>query len=244
MQTRNSRVLFSLTIALFVGCLAILAYGWTRLRETQAELARLRPEAEAAAGLREANRELEKLRVQADELDRLRKQTQEIHRLRGQYQEWQRLRDEYAALQQENAQLKAAQQQLSAQHQSLRGQFQSLVATRPQPATAAPAPPNPATWLGVSIQSLSENPQVQSQATGIRDGVIVSTVIPDGPAEASGLRAGDIITALDEKPMLTAQQLREEMMTRQIGQRVVLDVYRDGLILKLGVNSEAFPTAP
>jgi S1-C subfamily serine protease len=58
------------------------------------------------------------------------------------------------------------------------------------------------------------------------------------------LRAGDIITALDGNPMLTAQQLREEMRTKQIGERVVVDVYRDGLIHKLGINSEAFPTAP
>jgi C-terminal processing protease CtpA/Prc len=245
MQNRFSRIVTGSSLLLAAGCLVALAYGWTRLQEAEAELARLRPEAEAATELRAANRELEKNRVQVDELERLRKQTQEIHRLRGQYQEWQRLRDEYAALEQENAQLKASQQELAAQHQSLRGQFQSLVTARPQASAAATAAtPNPATWLGISIQSLAENPQAQSQATGIREGVVVTTVIPDGPAEAIGLRAGDIITALDGKPMLTAQQLREEMRSKQVGERVVVDVYRDGLIHKLGINTEAFPTAP
>jgi C-terminal processing protease CtpA/Prc len=245
MQNRLSRIVTGSSLLLLAGCLAALAYGWTRLQQAEAELARLRPHTNAAAELQEAHRELERLRPQADEVERLRKQTQEIHRLRGQYQEWQRLRDDAAALERENAQLKASHQELLAQHQSLRGQFQSLVTSRPQPSTAAAAvTPNPSTWLGISIQSLSENPQAQSQATGIRDGVIVTTVIPNGPAEAVGLRAGDIITALDDKPMLTAQQLREEMRAKQVGQRVVVDVYRDGLIHKLGVNSEAFPTAP
>jgi C-terminal processing protease CtpA/Prc len=242
MQNRFSRIVTGATLLLLAGCLAALAYGWTRLQEAEAELARMRPEAEAAAELREANRELEKLRVQADELERLRNQTQEIHRLRGQYQEWQRFKEEFTALERENAQLKASQKELASQHQSLRGQFQTLVTAMPQAATAA-TPPPPATWLGISIQSLSENSEAQSQATGIRDGVVVTTVIPNGPAEAIGLQAGDIITALDDKPMLTAQQLREEMRSKQVGQRVVVDVYRDGLIRKLGINSEAFPTA-
>jgi C-terminal processing protease CtpA/Prc len=243
MQNRFSKILAGSSVLLLAGLLAALAYSWTRLQEAEAELARLRPHAEAVAELEEASRELAKLRVQADELELLRKQTQEIHRLRGQYQEWQRLREAYAALEDENAQLRASQQDLAAQHQSLRGQVQSLVATRPQPPAAA-VPGNPATWLGISIQTLSENVQAQSEAPGIEHGVIVTTVIPNGPAEAVGLRAGDIITALDGDPMLTAQQLREEMRTKQIGERVVVDVYRDGLIHKLGINSEAFPTAP
>jgi C-terminal processing protease CtpA/Prc len=244
MQSRISKILAGLTVLLLAGCLAAFAYAWTRWQEAEQELARLRPNASAAEQLREANRELEKLRLQTDELDRLRKQTQEIHRLRGQYQEWQRLREEYAALERENAQLKAANQDLANQHQTLRGQVQSLVAARPQASAQTAQPPPPSTWLGISIQSLAENPEAQSQAPGVRDGVVVTTVIPNGPAEAAGLQTGDVITALDGKPMPSAQALREEMRAKQIGQRVVLDVHRDGLIHKIGVTSEAFPTAP
>jgi C-terminal processing protease CtpA/Prc len=243
MQNRFSKILAGSSVLLMVGALAAMTYGWTRLQRAESELARLRPHAAASAELQEANRELASLRAQAEELERLRKQTQEIHRLRGQYQEWQRLREAYAALEDENAQLRASQQDLAAQHHSLRGQVQSLVTTRPQPPAAA-VPVNPATWLGISIQTLSENVQALSEAPGIDNGVIVTTVIPNGPAERVGLRTGDIITALDGAAMLTAQQLREEMRTKQIGERVVVDVYRDGLIHKLGINSEAFPTAP
>jgi C-terminal processing protease CtpA/Prc len=241
MQRATLRTLIWFILALLVGCLGALAYGWTRLRQAEQEVSRLRPLAETVSRLQEENRALETLRVDADELERLRKQTQEIHKLRGQYQELQRVREQQAALERENEQLKAANQQLNAQHQSLRGQFQSAVATRANP-TPAQAVPNPPTWLGVAIQSLAENAQVKSQATGITDGVIVTSVVPNGPAEGVGLQAGDIIVALDGNPMSSAPQLREAMRTKQIGQRVVLDVYREGLIHKIGINTAPYPT--
>jgi C-terminal processing protease CtpA/Prc len=236
-----SRLLIGAGALALAGSLAGLGLLWVRLERLAAENRALRAEAGEARSLREANARLQRLEADADELQRLRRDTQEIHKLRAQHQDHLRRQEQLTALERENEQLKAANQQLTAQHQALRGQVQSLVTAGANPAPAAAVAPNPSAWLGVSIQSLSDLPQARSQAPGLPGGVVVTLVIPNGPAEGSGLQAGDIITALDGKPVLTAQQLRDEMRTRQIGQRVVADVYRNGLVYKVGVNAAPFP---
>ncbi len=152
-----------------------------------------------------------------DELDRLRKQTEEIHRLRGQYQELQRLKAEYAKLEQENQQLKASQSQLS----------QSLREASARPAVAAPAPP--ASWIGVVMQA---NPG---------GGVLVQDVAPTSPAAVAGLSAGDVITAVDGRPMGSTQQLRDEIARRQVGQTVVIDALRSGAPFRVNLTTAPFP---
>jgi serine protease Do len=66
-------------------------------------------------------------------------------------------------------------------------------------------------------------------------GAIVSDVYPGGPAEYAGLRPGDIVTALDGKPMENGRQLRINLYGRTIGEEVTLEVERDGRRLAVRV---------
>lgn len=81
-------------------------------------------------------------------------------------------------------------------------------------------------WLGISIRSLKDTPDIRSASKDVTDGVIVMSILPDGPSAKSDLRPDDIITALDDKPVATAQQLRDEMRHKEIGQLVTLKVQR------------------
>ncbi|MCE3285266.1 MAG: hypothetical protein K0R70_1522, partial [Steroidobacteraceae bacterium] len=66
------------------------------------------------------------------------------------------------------------------------------------------------------------------------DGVEVMSVSPSGPAESAGLRKGDVITAVDGKPLRKSgdrgagRQLVEHLRGVDPGQVVKLDYLRDG----------------
>src|SRR5262249_61881235 len=80
-------------------------------------------------------------------------------------------------------------------------------------------------WLGVGVRALRDTP-LNGVLKGINEGLIVSTIQPDGPAAKSELKPGDIITAVGGKPVGTAQQLRAEIRAKPVGRPVTLDVYR------------------
>jgi serine protease Do len=83
-------------------------------------------------------------------------------------------------------------------------------------------------WLGVTIRSLREYPEVKDLVPGVQDGVVIYSISPDGPVAKSDLHPGDVITAVDGKKVITSQQLKDEIRSKRVGQSVALDVYRVG----------------
>ena len=77
------------------------------------------------------------------------------------------------------------------------------------------------------------------------DGVEVKGVSPAGPAEAAGLRTGDVIVAVDGKALRKAgdrtpgRQLVEHLRSIQPGQAVKLDYLRDGRKATASVKTSA-----
>ena len=84
-------------------------------------------------------------------------------------------------------------------------------------------------WLGISIRSLRDDPDLTASVKGVADGVIVQQIVAGGPASRSELEYGDIITAVEGRPVGTVQQLRGEIRSKKIGQPITLDVYRPDL---------------
>ena len=91
-------------------------------------------------------------------------------------------------------------------------------------------------WLGIGISSLREHEKFRDVISGVKDGVVVMSKVTDGPAWKSDLQPTDVITAVDGRPVATAQQLRGEIRNKKIGADVTLDVFRDGKNLKLKVQ--------
>ena len=87
-------------------------------------------------------------------------------------------------------------------------------------------------WLGVYIQDVI--PGMERQL-GVREGVLVTEVVPDSPAERAGLRSGDVIVAVDGKAVRNANELQREIMYRRVGERVTLTVVRNRATLSLSV---------
>jgi S1-C subfamily serine protease len=97
-------------------------------------------------------------------------------------------------------------------------------------------------YLGVS--SLVLWPQAAKRlGLGVRDGAVVQRVEPDSPAEKAGLRAGDgeiefqatdiptggdVIVAVDGRRLTRSDDLADVISVKRAGERVILQVLRDG----------------
>ena len=91
-------------------------------------------------------------------------------------------------------------------------------------------------WLGVSIRSFRDDPDLRERIQQINDGVVVSAIVSNGPAYHSDLKRNDIIVAVDGKPVATPQQLRTQIRGKAIGQPVSLEVFRKDKRLEVKVN--------
>ncbi|MDJ0852897.1 MAG: Do family serine endopeptidase [Myxococcota bacterium] len=82
-------------------------------------------------------------------------------------------------------------------------------------------------WLGVSVQritrEIAETLELES-----RRGALVSQVTPGGPAEQAGLRRGDVILSLGERPIEDLLELPRAVAKSTVGSKVTLGILRDG----------------
>lgn len=85
--------------------------------------------------------------------------------------------------------------------------------------------------LGVSTRdrpATTDNP---------RPGAEVTRVVADSPAEAAGLRRGDVIIGVDGEPVASSEDLRGMVLTRAIGAETRLSVERGPTTLELTVRT-------
>lgn len=81
--------------------------------------------------------------------------------------------------------------------------------------------------LGVAIQNLTEE-LAKSFGYDSTDGVLVSDITPQGPADKAGLKQGDIITRFDGKTIKDTVQLRSLVAATQPDRTVQVEVIRNG----------------
>jgi Do/DeqQ family serine protease len=89
--------------------------------------------------------------------------------------------------------------------------------------------------LGVSVQ---DHPGAMPAAMQGESppGAMVAEVVPGSAADKAGLRRGDVILAVDGRPVVSAGQLRARLGLIPVGQSIELDVLRDGSRMKLGAR--------
>jgi serine protease Do len=95
-------------------------------------------------------------------------------------------------------------------------------------------------WLGVEIRALRDEPDFRALVKTPDAGVVVRSIVPNGPAAKSDLKPSDIITAIEGHSVSTPQQVRSEIRSRKIGQPVTLDVIRSGKNIQVKVIPAEF----
>lgn len=81
--------------------------------------------------------------------------------------------------------------------------------------------------IGISISSL--NPAMASNlGLSVNEGALVSSVVKDSPADRAGIKAGDVVTAVNGSPIRDATALRNRVGLSRTGSTVTLSVLRDG----------------
>lgn len=96
-------------------------------------------------------------------------------------------------------------------------------------------------WLGVSIQSITPELAKQFNLKG-EQGVLVSDVNENGPAEKAGLKRGDIIVEYDGKHTDEPSQFRNMVANTAPGEEHTLQVLRNDEMLTLKVTIGELPS--
>ena len=96
-------------------------------------------------------------------------------------------------------------------------------------------------WLGLAIQDITDD-LAASFGVRERDGVLVADVMKGGPAEAAGLRPGDVIVEFAGGSMGEVPELQRRAAAAVPGQAVKLVVVRDGRRLSLEIVVGEMPT--
>ena len=81
-------------------------------------------------------------------------------------------------------------------------------------------------WVGVAVQELTPE-LAESFKLGSTQGVLISEVVRDSPADKAGVRAGDILTAVDNKPLSDSNAMLETIADLQPGKVAELRLLRN-----------------
>ena len=87
-------------------------------------------------------------------------------------------------------------------------------------------------WLGVSIQDISED-IAKSMNYKTKEGVLVTDVFKDDPADKAGIKVGDVITEINGKQIKDTHDLLLTTATLHVGEKAIMKVLRDGKAISL-----------
>lgn len=83
-------------------------------------------------------------------------------------------------------------------------------------------------WLGIEGADIDATPSSILGLTGIGGGVVIERVLPDSPAEAAGLRAGDLLVGVDGDRLSSMSELVLALRRYRPGDDATIELERDG----------------
>ncbi len=103
-------------------------------------------------------------------------------------------------------------------------------------------------FLGIQMITLSPevkediNTNPNSGLTVDEDaGILIARVLSESPAARSGLRAGDVITAIDGTAVTESTEVQRIVSSGKVGQKLTVEVQRNGEVKSVEVRPENLP---
>lgn len=101
-------------------------------------------------------------------------------------------------------------------------------------------------YLGIQMAQIT--PQLQQQLKARRNvdlgtdkGVLIIGVVPNSPAANAGLQAGDVILAIEEQAIVTADEVQKAVSTVEVDSNLSLSIMRNGKSQNIGVKVGVLP---
>lgn len=101
----------------------------------------------------------------------------------------------------------------------------------------------PRSWMGIAGQKVTAD-IADSLGMNRPIGVLIGKLHPASPLLEAGLKVGDVITEIDEKPIRDAAELKFRMATIPLGEIATISVLRKGEPEKFEVKTIAPPEKP
>ncbi len=95
-------------------------------------------------------------------------------------------------------------------------------------------------WLGAELQTVTRE-IAESMGVDRPFGALVADLDPKSPAARAGLKAGDIVTSIDGKPVEDPTALTYQLTIRRIGTEARLNFLRDGREMDAALKVEPAP---
>jgi len=96
-------------------------------------------------------------------------------------------------------------------------------------------------FLGISMQDITPELQRALGSAAPERGAIVAELTKDAPAARAGVKAGDIIVAIDGKSVENGRTVQREVFTKKIGQSIQLALWREGKQVQLMATAAEMP---
>lgn len=103
-------------------------------------------------------------------------------------------------------------------------------------------------YLGIQMVTLS--PEVKESlnqdpnspiSVNEDQGILIVRVMPNSPAHQSGLRAGDVIVQVENKPVMKADEVQQAVENVTVGSSLQMEIKRQGQPFNLDVKTGAIP---
>jgi len=96
-------------------------------------------------------------------------------------------------------------------------------------------------WLGVAVTTVTSTIQ-QYYNLSVNAGALITSVTSGSPADKAGLKAGDVITKMDDEDISTAAELTSAIGSHEIGDQVEIVYYRGSVQKVASATLEESPS--